>query len=277
MQHPLGVAYNPVTGEVAVADTYNHKIKLINSEANYIETLPIKWRVGICNPPKFYEPSSLCFNDKGSYLLVSDTNNHRIIRVDMKTYQAEPFPLKFGKLNALNSSVTDNTESLTPKFRNSPNVLLKTLKMRMCKVLTIQINFVLSNGLRFTADAPQRWSLNATNSALKSLITHGQLNNGKLVLQLQRVGKDDFNYRENSNLSMDKQHNNIDSVSTVSDHLKLEFCVSLCDNTKCIMKRFSIILKDEVIDKQDNTNDIIHHKRHEKFSIEISSNDIKCN
>lgn len=257
------MAYNPVTDEVAVADTYNHKIKIINNETSSIATLTIKWNegcVGSCSPSNFYEPSSLCFNDNGRYLLVSDTNNHRIIRIDMKTHQAEPFPLRFGHLKKSNATVTDGIDNgFITKSRNNSCNLLKVLQLSTCKLLTIQISFVLCDDLRFTTDAPQKWTLNATNSALKSSVTHGQLSNGKLTLQLQRIDKEEL--RNNMEMNND------------NDHLILEFCLSLCDDACCLMKRFVLLLQDD-IEKRSN---ILQGKRQEKFDIEITKNNIKCN
>lgn len=301
LQHPLGVAYNEVTGEVAVADTYNHKIKLIN-DTNSIETLAIKWKDGT-DPARFYEPSSLCFSDTGRYLLVSDTNNHRIIRIDMKTLEAEPFPLNFGKLkdnsSSSNTTVLDgggggggqkkSSSSLMAKdyHRGSCN-LFKSLQLSRCKQLTIQLDVLLADNLRFTEDAPQKWSLNATNSAFKSLLTHGELdNNGRVILQLQCIGKDDYSNRimmkplmvtSSDDDQPPKSMELGDKRNADNDYLKLEFCLSLCDDKCCLMKRFNLILQDDDekknVDKGNDTTPT--NKRQEKFNIEISANSIKC-
>lgn len=83
LQHPLGVEF--ANGLVYVADTYNHKIKVIDPKDNSCKTF-----LGTGKPgkedgkaPKFYEPSGLSFaNDK---LYIADTNNHVIRVADLKT------------------------------------------------------------------------------------------------------------------------------------------------------------------------------------------------
>jgi DNA-binding beta-propeller fold protein YncE len=83
LQHPLGVAYND--GSLYIADSYNHKIKHIDLKTRQSTT----W-LGDGTPgdrlepaPQFSEPAGLAIA-KGK-LFVADTNNHRILTVDLKT------------------------------------------------------------------------------------------------------------------------------------------------------------------------------------------------
>ncbi|WP_404385554.1 thioredoxin-like domain-containing protein [Caenispirillum salinarum] len=85
MQHPLGVAVMP-DGRVAVADSYNHAIRLIDEAAGTVETLKtgrLHCTGAACRRP-LWEPAGLWPTPKGR-LLVSDTNNHRIVEVDPAT------------------------------------------------------------------------------------------------------------------------------------------------------------------------------------------------
>lgn len=72
LQHPLGVA---VLGDkVLVADTYNHKIKLIEPDERRVE----RWlEAGLA------EPGGLSV--AGGRLFIADTNNGRVLMVDVKT------------------------------------------------------------------------------------------------------------------------------------------------------------------------------------------------
>ncbi len=76
LQHPLGVLFHE--GLLYVADTYNHKIKLVDPEKSTSRTLLGDGRPGHRDgkEPRFYEPGGLAFADGKLY--VADTNNHAI-------------------------------------------------------------------------------------------------------------------------------------------------------------------------------------------------------
>jgi DNA-binding beta-propeller fold protein YncE len=83
LQHPLGVEF--ANGLIYVADSYNHKIKVIDPKDNVCKTFLGTGKAGKEDGknPLFSEPSGLSFaNDK---LYVADTNNHAIRVVDLKT------------------------------------------------------------------------------------------------------------------------------------------------------------------------------------------------
>jgi thiol-disulfide isomerase/thioredoxin len=78
LQHPLAVAYHG--GVLYVADTYNHKLKRVDTQDGTVSTLwgdgRPGWRDGA--EARFYEPGGL--SAAGERLYVADTNNH-VIRV----------------------------------------------------------------------------------------------------------------------------------------------------------------------------------------------------
>lgn len=212
LQHPLAVAYNQRNDKVYVADSYNHKIKIITLQSNTIETLPIKSSDGV-SIQEFGEPAGLCVDSEGEFLLVSDTNNHRILRVCLKSLRAETFSLNFNSIN--NNTVTDGPSNFAPE-------LIKSLPLRRCKKLKLLINITLDDQLKFTAEAPQKWSLISANSTLKSLQTRGVVENGKITLNLQRVEGD--------------------ILIPPVECLKIRISLNLCDAKTCLMKSFSIVL-----------------------------------
>ncbi|XP_037816225.1 NHL repeat-containing protein 2 [Lucilia sericata] len=217
LQHPLGVTYNHINGKVYVADTYNHKLKVIDVDSSTIETLAIKQYNDDSKLQQFNEPAGLCFDSTGQYMLVSDTNNHQILRINMQTLKAEPINLNFQQVNNADVTVTDGP-------LRSGLELLKQLPLKHCKQLKLQVCVSLDDQLKFTTDAPQKWSVNSKNSALKSLNTKGSLTDGKFVLQLQR--QDDL------------------KSNVPKEDIKLDLSLSLCDAKSCLMKRFSLILND---------------------------------
>lgn len=84
LQHPLGVA---TWGRMlVVADTYNHKIKVVDPAARSARTLFGTGRAGTSTDdgkPAFFEPGGLSV--AGDDVFVADTNNHRIVRVNLNT------------------------------------------------------------------------------------------------------------------------------------------------------------------------------------------------
>ena len=83
LQHPLDVEWHD--GRVIVADTYNHKLKLIDPGTRTSTT----W-LGTGEPghvdgeaPQFHEPSGI--SASGDLLYIADTNSHAIRVVDTGT------------------------------------------------------------------------------------------------------------------------------------------------------------------------------------------------
>uniref|UniRef100_A0A0C9PYX8 Nhlrc2_1 protein n=2 Tax=Fopius arisanus TaxID=64838 RepID=A0A0C9PYX8_9HYME len=158
-QHPLGVTWDSKREVVYVADTYNHKIKQIDS-AGKCTTL-----YGSGKPTKdhvFDEPSGLGLLAKQNLLLIADTNNHCIKAVNLDTKSINTIPnLKYPKKVA----------------RPFDKILNFTIEISN-KLADIKILFTtrLDAGVEFTADAPQKWSLShpeswTSESPMGSLVT----------------------------------------------------------------------------------------------------------
>ena len=85
LQHPLGVAVHD--GRVVIADTYNHKIKLLDPGIGRVWTLAGTGkpghRDGAGRRAQFYEPGGVSV--AGDTIYVADTNNHVIRAVDART------------------------------------------------------------------------------------------------------------------------------------------------------------------------------------------------
>ena len=90
LQHPLGVHYHK--GRVFVADAYNHKIKSIDVATREITTLLGTGSAGTALAPlQLHEPAGMTVS--GDTLFVADTNNHRIVTIDLKTNKASEFAI----------------------------------------------------------------------------------------------------------------------------------------------------------------------------------------
>lgn len=81
-QHCLEVVY--VDGQIYVADTYNHKIKVVNARTGETKTLAGTGQSGTADdPPQFFEPAGLAY--AAGKLYVADTNNHLIRTIDLSS------------------------------------------------------------------------------------------------------------------------------------------------------------------------------------------------
>ena len=89
-QHPLGVAY--AGDRLYVADTYNHTLRAVELPGGTTTTwLGTGENGDALDPVQFDEPSGLSI--AGGTLYVADTNNHRIVAVDLKTKAAREFAI----------------------------------------------------------------------------------------------------------------------------------------------------------------------------------------
>ena len=93
LQHPLGIVHHD--GFLYVADSYNHKIKKVNLKNNDCVTWLGTGKAGKkLDPVELSEPAGLAIA-KGQ-LYIADTNNHRLLLVDLKTKKTTE--LKIDKL-----------------------------------------------------------------------------------------------------------------------------------------------------------------------------------
>jgi len=91
LQHPLGVVYHE--GTLFVADTYNHKIKKVDPKTRECETwIGTGKRGNGMDPVELSEPSDMVV--VGERLIVTDTNNHRLLSIDLKSRHAEELVIK---------------------------------------------------------------------------------------------------------------------------------------------------------------------------------------
>jgi thiol-disulfide isomerase/thioredoxin len=98
LQHCMGVEY--AQNFLWVADTYNHKIKMVSPTSGNCQTVLGDGVAGLLDGKgknsRFFEPSGLSAID--SYIYISDTNNHAIRRLDLNSFEVTT--LKFPGLCA---------------------------------------------------------------------------------------------------------------------------------------------------------------------------------
>ena len=95
LQHPLGITNRD--GALYVADTYNHKIKLIMPVPRSSRTLVGTGKPGYLDggpmEAAFSEPGGLSI--AGGKMFIADTNNHQIRVADMETLQVTTLELSW--------------------------------------------------------------------------------------------------------------------------------------------------------------------------------------
>jgi len=143
LQHPLGVVF--VDGKLYVADTYNHKIKQIEikqrESRTFAGTRDRGSRDGERLKAQFNEPGGITATSQT--LLVADTNNHMIRRIDLKSGQVSTLELKgLEKLTAHSVRKFRGRVVDTPKREIGPGAG------------TIALSFALPAGFKFNQGAP---------------------------------------------------------------------------------------------------------------------------
>src|SRR5438094_534337 len=152
LQHPLGLArWND---KLLIADTYNHKIKLLDPVARSVKSFAGTGKPGQSDgaKPSFYEPGGLTI--AGDKLYVADTNNHAIRVVDLKTKETKTLPIKGLQPPASNQTATANADV-------APNT--EEIKLAPQRIHTgdsaLSISVELPAGYHLNPTAPQRFQV----------------------------------------------------------------------------------------------------------------------
>ncbi|KAH8324665.1 hypothetical protein KR074_011905 [Drosophila pseudoananassae] len=226
LQHPLGVACHTIENKVFVTDTYNHKIKVIDTEENYVSTMTIVDEEG--TPIVLNEPTGLCLDADGSNILVADTNNHRIYIIDLITLKAKPFSLDFSQV-------------MEKKLKDPQNLPLnrelayKTLSLHYSDVNTIIFNILLLLPLQFTKEAPQKWIIQKISQSVDVTQFSGTLDNGMCNIQVKHKPRN----RDTTN------------------QIVIEFLLNLCEVKYCLIKRILVTIDINFTEKEcKNRHDV---------------------
>ena len=93
LQHPLDLAW--LGDELYVADTFNHKIKQVYPHMQSVQTLLGGHgdALGAFSETRLNEPGGIC-TGPGRSLIVADTNNHRIVQIDLAAGRSREIELR---------------------------------------------------------------------------------------------------------------------------------------------------------------------------------------
>ncbi|MBI4750955.1 MAG: redoxin domain-containing protein [Acidobacteria bacterium] len=151
LQHPLGVTF--ADGKVFIADTYNHKIKVLNPATRSVTSL-----VGSTSPgledgekAKFFEPGGL--SEADGKLYVADTNNHAVRVVDVATRKVSTLALKGLKPV---SAPPVSSDEFAP---NAETLTLPAQKIVPGQVGKLILDITLPGGFHFNDAIEQRYQI----------------------------------------------------------------------------------------------------------------------
>ncbi|TKS89625.1 NHL repeat-containing protein 2 [Collichthys lucidus] len=168
LQHPLGVAWAPEQSLLYVADSYNHKIKVVDPKTKQCSTLAGTGEAGDTLGPEFNkscfsEPGGICVGDGGKLLYLADTNNHQVKVLDLATKTVSLFPISM--------DCTDSAPSQPSGPAKAPKLPKSAAKNEMPPVavsagqtLNMSLTLSLPEGTKLTEEAPSCWALSAEGS-----------------------------------------------------------------------------------------------------------------
>lgn len=176
LQHPLGLArWND---KLLIADTYNHKIKLLDPGRRSVNAFAGSGKPGQAdgNKPSFYEPGGLAVtNDK---LYVADTNNHAIRVVDLKTKETKTLQIK-----GLQPPASNQTATYDEVAPNAEEITLPSQKLRATDAQVV-IGVELPAGYHLNPAAPQRYAISIAQGLEASNTPSGNANKTGKVASL---------------------------------------------------------------------------------------------
>jgi thiol-disulfide isomerase/thioredoxin/sugar lactone lactonase YvrE len=149
LQHPLGLAL--WNDKLLIADTYNHKIKLLDPAARSVKSFAGTGKPGQADGarPSFYEPGGLAV--AGDKLFVADTNNHAIRIVDLRTKETKTL-----LINGLQPPAASQSTASAEAAPNAEEIRLPLQRLRAGDA-TISINVELPAGYHLNPSAPQHY------------------------------------------------------------------------------------------------------------------------
>jgi len=147
-QHPLGIA---ISGDLLyVADSYNHKLRTIELATGATTTLAGSGKPGNTTEPLLLnEPAGLSVAD--GRLFIADTNNHRILSMDLATGQTAVL------------SIAGLAPPAPVYRRTAPDVsdaiVMDVQKIAAADKLSFQVTLTIPDGYKRNDLAPVTWEL----------------------------------------------------------------------------------------------------------------------
>jgi hypothetical protein len=168
LQHPLGVAWSERDKLIYVADSYNHKIKVVDPATKRCTTLAGCGKCGLVDGPfehaQFSEPGGLCLDPTGRTLFVADTNNHTIRVLDLDQKTVTQLKVQLPETSALQTKLP--FKRLTGK--RAQEVQCETVAVQAGGGVTLTLTITLPTGCDWTSGATSAWQVIPDSGVLVS-------------------------------------------------------------------------------------------------------------
>ncbi|XP_038614544.1 NHL repeat-containing protein 2 [Tachyglossus aculeatus] len=166
LQHPLGVTWDEKGNLLYVADSYNHKIKVVDPKTKNCATLAGTGEASnvigsSLTLSTFNEPGGLCIGEDGRLLYIADTNNHQIKVLDLEAKTVSVFPI-LNSYSAVDGPTLERKVAKLPKLpRSAPKIELSPLTVCPGQTLQFGLRLVLPAKAKLTEEAASFWYLTA--------------------------------------------------------------------------------------------------------------------
>jgi thiol-disulfide isomerase/thioredoxin len=178
-QHPLGIVLQGE--ELYVADSYNHKIKRIELNSREVSTWLGAGTPGTeLVPLQLSEPAGLAIANGKMY--VADTNNHRIVVVEMNSKLAHELPII-----GLQPPRSAGSRAINAKSDSDAVISLDQMELKPGKGINFEILFDLPEGYKLNELLPVSYRLGIEGEA--TLIDSDHLNTKNEVTVLEKNAK----------------------------------------------------------------------------------------
>jgi thiol-disulfide isomerase/thioredoxin len=155
-QHPLGVAY--LSGRLYVADSYNHKIKVLEPATGEAETLLGTGKQGdALQPAQFAEPGGLSI--AAGRIYIADTNNNAIKVADALGRSIQTLEIEGLSPPVASEQAADETGA------NEGPKTLSTVRVAPGRTLRLNFSFDLPAGCKLNKEAPITCRVRAADSS----------------------------------------------------------------------------------------------------------------
>ncbi|XP_006831435.1 PREDICTED: NHL repeat-containing protein 2 [Chrysochloris asiatica] len=183
LQHPLGVTWDKKRSLLYVADSYNHKIKVVDPKTKNCLTLAGTGDASNVissnfTESTFNEPGGLCIGENGRLLYVADTNNHQIKVMDLETKTISVLPVISSENAVVDGPFPLDKQKTLPKLpKSAPNISLSPVTASPGQTLQFKLKLDLPSGTKLTEGAPSCWSLTAEGN---EWLFQGQASSGEI-------------------------------------------------------------------------------------------------
>nr|XP_003475097.1 NHL repeat-containing protein 2 [Cavia porcellus] len=185
LQHPLGVAWDKKRNLLYVADSYNHKIKVVDPKTKNCTTLAGTGNTNNVTSSSFTEstfnePGGLCVGENGRLLYVADTNNHQIKVMDLETKTISVLPIFKSENAVVDGPLLLEKPKIVPKLpRSAPTIRLSPVTVCPGQTLQFKLRLDLPPGSKLTDGVPSCWFLAAEGNEwlLQGQIPSGDIEN----------------------------------------------------------------------------------------------------